>query len=435
MENRNVNHYLLSDILQKIALSTFICVLWGIVLMGMAEWIDYVSVLIVTFALLIGTKSRAVIPYLLFSLAYFLLFFLGQLLLSTELIELRRYHSALESPAVFEFSLYFLASSIGFFIFDKIAPLRGELKLYSPQPETRLTFIIWAIVLILLFTLRDVSHPALTILTKVVLPVFGFALLWSVRSKLFGILILLVTLLPVISSRHIAGQFLAWAVLMYFVLEPYVKISIQNFVKLMVALLFLSVSIFIIGTAVKYDIEKIFNMKHYITRILLVQSHSSAKLVEIKNNNPEGAAELYGGGIEYWSSLIPGVDKPVNAGDVTYKLSRDRINKTDLPYLPPGAPGELYITLGLAGMVVGGALHGFLISMLWFFACGFRASRVYSSLFTGATVFLCGIGTASLYGRINSVKEAFYVLLAIGIVTAFVRWTKGFRQVNANTES
>lgn len=431
MENRNVNQYLLSDLLQKTAISIFICVLWGTVLMGDAAWKDYASVIIFTFALLIGIRTHAVIPYLVFSLAYFLLFFLGQLLLSTELLELRWYHSALTSTAVFEFSLYFLAASIGFFIFDKLAS-HSELKHYSLQPAISLILIVWVSVLILLFFLRDVSHPLVTILTKVLLPVFGFALLWSVKNKLLMLVILLITILPVVSSRHIAGQFLAWAVIMYFALEPYVEVSLHNFIKLMVALLLLFMSIFIIGTAVKYDVEKIFNFQHYITRTLLVQSHSSAKLVEIRNENPEGAAELYGGGREYWLSLIPGVDKPVNAGDVTYKLSRDEIYKTDLPYLPPGAPGELYITLGMIGMILGGILHGFMISMLWFFACRYRSLPVYSSLFTGATVFLCGIGTASLYGRINSLKEAFYVLLVIGIVTAFGRWTKVFRQVNAN---
>lgn len=435
MVNQSDNAHSFTKILSGAALCVFISVLGGILLLGHVEPKDYIAVAVVTLSLFIGVQSQAVIPYLVFSLAYLLLFFLGQLLIGAELIDLRFYQAELSSTATLEFSIYFLAASLGFVIFDKLAPHQVAEDIPLPDFSTGFIGLVWGLTLALMLFLKDLSHPAVTILTKVVLPVFGFALLWKLKNKALGIAIMLLTVLPVISSRHTTGQFIAWGVVMYFIFVPYAEVSLKKFIKLISILFVVSASAFFAGTAVKYDLEKVFNIQHYITRVLLVHSHSTAKLVEIGNQDPDGAAQLYGGGKKYWLSLIPGIDKPVNAGDVTYKLSRETVTKTDLPYLPPGAPGELYITLGMLGMIIGGILHGCLISMLWYTASRLKSSPVYSSLFTGATIFLCGIGTASFYARINAVKEALYVLVILGIATYIITKITRLRRITGDNKT
>jgi hypothetical protein len=68
-------------------------------------------------------------------------------------------------------------------------------------------------------------------------------------------------------------------------------------------------------------------------------------------------------------------------------------------------------------MILGALLHGGLISILWHLANKYRNMKVHASLLTGATVFLCGIGTPSLYGKINAIKESFYVMMALVFIT------------------
>lgn len=378
------------------------------------------ALLLNVLTIIIGLKSIYKVPFTIFSFMYALLFMSGQYAVDLEILEFPSYYSSLDSTAAFEFSLYWLSLAVAMNVLGLINQKKNRCYI-ATEPSLALMTLMWAFAFSVLIIWMDWSSPLFRILITVFFPALSVSLFWKLNDFHLRGAVFLASLVPslVLGSRHITGQLIVWVVAMVFVYYRGQRVRISTVIAYVFIILVLGISAFTIGTVSKYGSDKVFQASHYINRMILVQSHATARMIDESKKYPQEINETYGVG-DYWLSLIPGIDKPVNAGHVTYELSRDSINKKDLPYLPPGAPGELYVTGGVEYLVLGGVVHGALIVLLWSLAISFNGTALYSSFFAGASVMLCGIGTPSLYGRINSLKEVFATLIVVGLSMAIM---------------
>lgn len=145
---------------------------------------------------------------------------------------------------------------------------------------------------------------------------------------------------------------------------------------------------------------------HLRNRLLLVQAHSSLRIKELYDTG-----ELYVPPT-YWLSLLPFVDKPINSGHMVYRLSREGVGDGHVPYLPPAAPAELYMTGGFPALVIGGVVIGIVFVALGELGRLLRHDVAGAAAVAGLVTMWCGIGGGTaLYGRINSVKYAAAIFL------------------------
>jgi hypothetical protein len=163
-----------------------------------------------------------------------------------------------------------------------------------------------------------------------------------------------------------------------------------------------------------------FQQEQLYMRTMVIEAHAAMR---IKQGVDEGFAlgvrqsqEMQ----DYWWSLIPFTGKPINAGQYTFFLARTGLSRNEeIPYLPPPAPAELYLTGGLVGEAIGACLHGMFLGWAWLMARRLRDSPLQSAMLVLVTVMLIGVGGGvDLYGRIEGVKWALYAGLSLWVLAS-----------------
>ena len=384
------------------------------------ENVALLVLIIVSFILARNTGIE--IPFLIMAVHLLVSTVYAAIFLKASAISLPEHYAALiGKPQVLWLAVYPLCAALGIRLaVNKMRPTTGSgLQLGAPQIPLVALLPLWLLTTLIATIYPDYDNPAIRILVHHVIPLLSAALAIRVRHPLAVFAIVALSLLPPILTtyRHIVGQYLLLYALIYLVMmRDSVKMR-RAAIPLLIGGALIGGTMFYLMTFLKYGE---YPEGHVFTRVLLIQAHSALRIKSSVDSGTAFSDEEKAGIDRYWLGLVPFVEKPINSGHFTYEMSRDAgTRNSDIPYLPPAAPAELYMTGGWAHLIVGSLIHGMLIAFAWNWAARLSSSPIQLAGLVMAVVVLCGIGGGiDLYGRLEAAKWSVFILIGLWLLAS-----------------
>lgn len=414
----------LEERLSRLGFWTIFSVTALLLVLAGVDWENIFLLVLIMASLIMVRGTGAEIPFMIMTLHLLVSTVYAALFLKVWALELPDYFAALSRrPDVLWFGFYIFFAALGsrlaslIFRCDKFA---GR-ELLAAQIPLPILFPLWALFIVIAIVYPHYDSPAIRILVHHVIPLLSIALIMCARNSVVILAIVVVSLIPpaLTTYRHIIGLYLLSYALVYLLWARKSDYLSRRGIPLLAATLAFGTLSFYGMTFLKYGE---YPAEHAFTRIALIQAHSALRIKEaVDSGGGLSTAERERMGM-YWLSLIPFVEKPINSGHFTYGLARQNgLPKGDTPYLPPAAPAELYLTGGMSALIVGAAIHGFLLGSLWIFSGRILSSKLQVAGTAMAVTVLCGIGGgADLYGRLAAVKWTIFILVFFWLIAALL---------------
>jgi len=380
---------------------------------------NVLSLLAICLALVVVRGTGAEFPFLLMMLHLLVLSIYAVFFLKAAMLELPKYYAIVNPEVgVLWLAIYPLCVACGV----KAAALwlrrrYPAVELTGPQLPRLVLFPAWCLAIVFGFIDPRIEDVFSIVVMHNVIPLLTVLLMLRTRSLSLRALLIVISLGV---AAHTTYRYLFACYLLCYFLTYLLRVrTVPRWLLLRLAVLVAVGCVAFYGiTLLKYGE---YQEGHAFVRTMLIEAHAAMR---VKQSVDEGFAFGFKENQEmadYWWSLVPFTGKPLNSGTFTFYIARTGLDPDEpIPYLPPPAPAELYLTGGLPAVVIGAFIHGLLLGWAWPMARLFRDSPVQAAMFVLITTMLIGIGSGiDLYGRFEAVKWVLYVGLALWLLASF----------------
>jgi hypothetical protein len=384
-------------------------VLIGAGLVGGFDVENALSFVVICLALVVVRGTGAEFPFLLMMLHLLVLSIYATFFLKAAMIVLPKDYAIVNPDSgVLWLASYPLCVALGV----KLVSLRlrrkySEVQVRGPQLPLLVVFPAWCISIAIGYSDPSIDDPVSIAVIHNFIPLLSALLILRTSSRVLRALVALVSfgVAALTTYRYVFALYL----LVYFLVYLVRARSVPRWLMLRLA------AVVAVGCMAFYGITILkygeYQEGHLFVRTMLIEAHAAMR---IKQSVDEGFAFGFKENAEmasYWWSLVPFTGKPINSGTFTFWIARTGLDPDEpIPYLPPPAPAELYLTGGYPAMVIGALIHGILLGWAWPTARRFRDSPLQVVIFVLMTSMLIGIGGGvDLFGRLEGVKWVLYV--------------------------
>lgn len=379
---------------------------------------NVLSLLVITLSLLLVRGTGAELPFLLMAAELLVLAVYAAFFLKAAMLQLPNYYASVDTTVgTLWLSVYPLYAAVGVIAASYL--LRGRqaaARLRAPQLPLVILVPMWCLAIAIGLADLEFEDIVGIAVMRNFIPLLTVVVALRARSRLARAAVLAVSLgvAALTTSRNLFGEYLQFYILTYVL---YVRVAPRRLLVRLGAVVVLGCAAYYGITILKYGG---FQQEQLYMRTTVIEAHAAMRIKQAVDEGFALGARESQEMARYWWSLVPFTGKPINSGEFTFFLARTGLTRDEnIPYLPPPAQAELYLTGGLVGEAIGGCLHGLLLGWAWLTARRLRDSPLQCAMLLLMTAMLIGVGGGpDLYGRLEGVKWALYTGLSLWLVAS-----------------
>ena len=382
---------------------------------------NVLSLAVICLALFVVRGTGAELPFLLMAAELLVLAVYAAFFIKAAMLQLPNYYASVDTTVgMLWLSIYPLYAAIGVRLAYRLVRRHVDSQPWAPQLPLIILTPAWCLGIVIGLVDPDLEDLLSIAVVHNFIPLLTVLLALRARSRLLRAAVLVVSLATaaLTTYRYVFGEYLLVYLLTYVL---YVRTVPRRLLALLTALIVVGCSAYYGITVLKYGG---FQQEQIYMRTMVIEAHAALRIKQAVDEGFALGVRQSEEMASYWRSLVPFTGKPINAGQFTFFLARTGLTRDEnIPYLPPPAPAELYLTGGLVGEAIGGCLHGFFLGWVWLMARRMRDSPLQSTMLVLMTAMLIGVGGGvDLYGRIEGVKWVLYAGLSLWMLaTLFSR--------------